>query len=398
MTFQLRLGPGVGALAVSLALAFTPSAFAAKASVIRIGVINAQTGPSAALGAEENRGIAIALAQLGNKIDGIPVEMHYEDAVGPTEIGLRKVTKLIEEDKIEFLLGNQFSNQLLAYMPLAARNHVFVLSGVAGPSRLAGKDCNPYLFVLSWENNTPSAAAGALMNDMGVKRGYFIGQNYVTGKEHVAGAKRFFKGTVVGEAYVPPSQVDFAAEIANMRAANPQGLYVFLPGASGIAFLKQFENSGLKGKIKLFSGSWLADETNFAALGDAALGHNLVANWFASLDNPANTKFVDAFRKKYGRPPVLYAAFLYDSVMLLNAAVTSLGGDISNPAALRAAFEQAKIHSVRGNFAFNVNHFPIQNFYSATVVKVDGVLQHKVTGTIFTNYKDSFYGACHMPG
>jgi branched-chain amino acid transport system substrate-binding protein len=385
------------ALGCGLALAASPAA-AEKASVIRIGVVNSTSGPIAALAAEQLRGIELALKLLDGKIAGVPVEIYKEDGRYTPDTGLQAVTKLIERDHIDFLLGNQMSNELLAYAKPAADAGVFVLSGLAGPSALAGADCNPFLFVLSWENNTPSEAVGQLMTEAGIKRGWFMGQNYVTGKEHVAGAKRFFKGEIAGESYVPIEQMDFAAELAAIEAARPDGLYVFLPGASGIAFVKQFANSGAKDEVKLFSGSWLADETNFSAIGEAAIGAELGSPWFADFDNPENRKFVDAFRKEYGRNPVFYAAFQYDAVMLLNEVVTTLKGDISDKPALRAAFEHAPVHSVRGRFAFNNNHFPIQNFYAARVVNGPGGLRQETTGTIFTDHKDQFYQSCHMPG
>ena len=372
-------------------------ALAERATVIRIGILNSTSGPIAALAAEQIRGVELAVKVLGGKIGGVPVEIFKEDGRYTPDTGLQAATKLIERDKVNFLLGNQMSNELLAYTKPAAEAGVFVLSGLAGPSDLAGAQCNPRLFVLSWENNTPSESVGAQMTADGIKRGYFMGQNYVTGKEHVAGAKRFFKGEVVGKSYVPIDHTDYAAEIAAIGAANPEGMYVFLPGASGITFLKQFVNSGLKDKVKLYSGSWLADETNFSALGDAALGLHLGANWFADLDNPENNRFVAAFRKEYGRNPVFYAAFQYDAVMLLDQAVTKLNGDISNKAALRDALEHVPFKSVRGDFAFNTNHFPIQDFYAAQVVDDGGALRQKSTKKVFTDHKDQFFGSCQMP-
>jgi len=386
--------------AIGLALAAMMAggpALAERASVIRIGILNSTSGPIAALAAEQIRGVELAVKVLGGKIGGVPVEIYKEDGRYTPDTSLQAATKLIERDKINFLLGNQMSNELLAYTKPAAEAGVFVLSGLAGPSDLAGAQCNPRLFVLSWENNTPSESVGAQMTADGVKRGYFMGQNYVTGKEHVAGAKRFFKGEVVGESYVPIDHTDYAAEIAAVGAANPEGMYVFLPGASGITFLKQFVNSGLNDKVKLYSGSWLADETNFAALGDAALGLHLGANWFADLDNPENQRFVAAFRKEYGRNPVFYAAFQYDAVMLLDQAVAKLKGDISDKAALRDALEHVPFKSVRGDFAFNSNHFPIQDFYAAQVVEDGGALHQKSTKKVFTDHKDQFFASCQMP-
>ena len=94
---------------------------------------------------------------------------------------------------------------------------------------------------------------------------------------------------------------------------------------------------------------------------------------------------------------MFYAAFVYDSLMLLDSGVRAVHGEIGDKKALRSALEAAHFQSTRGTFAFNTNHFPIQNFYAARVIKKDGVLQHEIVSTIFENHKDSFYQECHMP-
>jgi branched-chain amino acid transport system substrate-binding protein len=389
---RLKILLAMAVLAASLAV----SALAAPPDKIRLGIISTVSGPIAVLGNEQMMGADLAFKELGNKLGGIPIESFKEDARMTPDTGLQAATRLTEKDKIDFLVGGQLSNQLLAYVKPVTATGTIILSGVAGPAQLAGEDCNPNLFVVSWQNNTPSEAVGKYMTDSGVKHAYFIAQNYITGKEYVAGAKSYYKGDVAGETYVAIEQVDYAAELAQMRAANPDAIYVFLPGAGGVAFMKQFANSGMRGKVKLFSGSWLADEHSFSALGDVALDAYLAAPWFADLDNPQNEKFVAEFRKEYGRNPVFYAAFVYDSIMLLDAAIREVHGEIGDKKALIAAIEKAPFHSTRGKFAFNTNHFPIQNFYAARVVKKDGVLQHQIVSTIFEDHKDSFYESCHM--
>jgi branched-chain amino acid transport system substrate-binding protein len=218
----------------------------------------------------------------------------------------------------------------------------------------------------------------------------------VTGKEHVGGAKHYFKGEVVGEAYPDRTTMDFAAEIAQIRAAKPDAVYIFMPGAQGIAFVKQYAAAGLIKSIPLFSGSWLADEHSYKALGDLSLDVNLAANWFVGLDNPANKAFVAAFKKEYGRNPVFYAAFVYDSIMLLDKAVKAVKGNIKDKPALRAALKTTPFASTRGAFKFDNNQFPIQNFYIAKVVKDGDSYIHKITATAFSNHRDRFAAQCKM--
>src|SRR5919198_798807 len=128
------------------------------------------------------------------------------------------IATLGDRNRIDFLTGTMLSNQLLAVVKPVTDSGAIILSGIGGPSELAGEGCNPNVFVLSWENNTPSEAVGKAMTDSGKKRGFFVAQNYVTGKEHVAGAKSYFKGQVVGEAYPDRTTMDFASEISQIRS------------------------------------------------------------------------------------------------------------------------------------------------------------------------------------
>ena len=122
-----------------------------------------------------------------------------------------------------------------------------------------------------------------------------------------------------------------------------------------------------------------------------------MAPWFAGLDNPANKQFVAAFQSANGRKPVFYAAFIYDAIMALDAAIKTLGGDISDKSKLSSRAQESELHLTRGTFKLASNHFPIQNYYSATVVKrSDGKLEQEVSGTVVTNYQDRFGSACKM--
>lgn len=120
------------------------------------------------------------------------------------------------------------------------------------------------------------------------------------------------------------------------------------------------------------------------------------SQWAADLDNAANRKFVEDFRKTYNRTPTLYASQGYDAAMLLDSAVRQTGGKLGADA-LRPALRRADFKSVRGDFTFNRNQYPIQNYYLRTIVKgADGKLANKLSGTVLTQYHDPFAAACQM--
>lgn len=386
----------VVAVALCLAAGFSVSSQAKPADKIKLGLLTTLSGPVASIGKEQEMGLDIALKQLGGKIGGIPVEVFTEDARMQADTAIQAAAKLTDQEHVDFLLGGMQSQQLLALLKPVTESGTIIVSAIAGPSELAGASCNRNLFVTSWENNTPSEAVGKAMTSAGKKNAFFIAQNYVSGREHVAGAKSTFKGTLAGESFVERTVTDFAAEISRIRAAKPDAVYIFMPGAQGIAFVKQYASSGLGRTAPLFSGSWLSDELSFAALGPNATDPFLAGNWFSNLNNPANKTFVEAFKKQYGRNPVFYAALVYDSVMLLDSAVREVKGDISDKDKLRAALRKADFKSVRGKFRFNTNQFPVQDFYEAKVVKSGDTYTHQVVSTVLPDHADHFASACSL--
>jgi branched-chain amino acid transport system substrate-binding protein len=135
----------------------------------------------------------------------------------------------------------------------------------------------------------------------------------------------------------------------------------------------------------------------FQAQGKAALEIIVTGVYLSELDNAENQRFVKAFRSKYNRDPATYAAHQYDAIMLLDAAVREVKGDLKDASAVRAAIRKAAFKSVRGPFAFNQNHMPIQNTYVAQVAeRGDGALYLKPLGTVVQGAKDQYFSKCEM--
>ena len=177
----------------------------------------------------------LALDHLGRKIDGKPVEVIYEDDQQKPDVGKQKTEKLVQSDKVDFIVGYIWSNVLLASLKTAVDSKTFLISANAGPSQLAGELCSPYVFSTSWQNDQTPAAMGLYMNQKGVKSVFLIGPNYAAGKDMLAGVKSTFKGEVVGEEYtVWPSQLDFSAELTKARNSKAESIFVFYPGAAGV--------------------------------------------------------------------------------------------------------------------------------------------------------------------
>jgi branched-chain amino acid transport system substrate-binding protein len=280
--------------------------------------------------------------------------------------------------------------------PTVTRSQTIMFGGQGGPSQIAGAQCSPYFFSVGIETQTMGEAAGKVLADAKIDNVYLMTPNYAGGKDVMEGFKRYYKGKIVQEIYTPLDQSDFQTELSQLRAANPSAVFVFYPGGLGIQFTKQYDQAGLKAKIPLYTIAM--NETVLPAVGDAGAGNYDAANWSPFLDNPANKKFVEAFRAKYGYMPSEYAAVSYDTIFLIDSAVRATGGKVENRPAVIAALEKANFQSVRGSFAFNTNHFPIQDWHLLKLTKdASGTLVRMPERVISKAHKDSYYTQCKMP-
>src|SRR5687767_2455238 len=380
--------------AVACALAFSG---AHAADRIKIGFISTLSGPSGALGIEIRDAFQLAIKMNGGRLGGLPAEVLIGDDQFKPDVGRQLAEKQVKLDRVHFLTGMVFSNIMLASVPVAFENKIIYVSPNAAPSPLAGKQCNPYFFVASWPNDAYHEAAGQHARNKGYKNTYLIAPNYQAGKDSLAGFKRFYQGSVAAEVYTQLGQLDYSAELAQVRAAKPDALYIFLPGGMGINFIKQFVAAGLSKDVPLIVPGFGSDQDIIRPVGDAMLGLFDTAHWAPDFDNAANKKFVAAFEKEYRRIPSVFAAQGYDAALLIDAAVRDVKGKVEDVEAVRKAMRAANFESVRGAFKFNKNQMPIQNYYLRVVAKDNqGRIVNKTIGTIFKDHGDAYVQDCNM--
>ncbi|TWA86543.1 amino acid/amide ABC transporter substrate-binding protein (HAAT family) [Azospirillum brasilense] len=380
-------------LASALALLATPAA----ADTLKIGMITTLSGPGAGLGIDIRDGFALAVEHAGGKLGGQDTQVIEADDQQKPDVAVGLANRMVERDRVQVVTGVVWSNLALAMLPTLAGGQTFFISPNAGPSQLAGAQCNPYFFNAAYQNDQIHEAVGKHVQDEGFKKVYLMAPNYPAGKDGLAGFKRYYKGAVAGEVYTQVGQLDYAAELAQLKAAAPDAVYVFYPGGMGINFIKQYEQAGLKGAVPLFGPGFSFDQDILSAVGESALGVKNSAQWSPDLDNAANKTFVADFKAKYGRIPSMYAAQGYDTALLIDTAVKAVGGNLKDKDKLRAALASAKLQSLRGEVAFNTNHYPIHNIYLREVVKgADGAVTNKTVATVFTNHADAYVKDCPM--
>ncbi|MCY1497811.1 Leucine-, isoleucine-, valine-, threonine-, and alanine-binding protein [compost metagenome] len=358
----------------------------AHAEPVKIGVITTLSGGGAGLGIDMRDAFTLAIKQSGNK----DVELVIEDDAQKPELAVQIAEKMIQGDKVDLMTGIIWSNLAMAVVPNAVAQEVIYLSPNAGPSALAGANCNPNYFNVAYQNDNFHEAMGQYANK-DYKNAFILAPNYPAGKDALTGFKRYYKGALAGEIYTQVGQTDYAAEIAQIRASGADTVYFFLPGGMGIAFMKQYAQSGVN--IPVMGPGFSFSQDVLPAIGDAALGVKNSATWSKDLDNGANKKFVEAFKAEYKRLPSIYAAQSWDTANLILAALSK--ASVKDKDAFRAALKAADFKSVRGKFTFNNNNHPIQNIYVREVVKEDdGVLTNKIIATAFEDHKDAYADKC----
>jgi len=372
--------------AATLALSVSTSGFA-FAEPLKIGMITTLSGGGAGLGIDTRDGFMLAIKNSGNK----DITVVTEDDAQKPELAVQIADKMIQSDQVDILTGIVWSNLLMAVAPSAVAQGKFYVSTNAAPAQLAGANCNKLYFNAAYQNDNLHEAMGEYAN-RSYKKMFILAPNYPAGKDSLTGFKRYYKGELAAEVYTQVGQTDYAAEIAQMRASGADGIFVFLPGGMGIAFMKQFAQSGVK--IPVMGPGFSFSQDVLPAIGDAALGAMASGQWVQDMDNPANKKFVADFQKEYGRLPSLYAVQAYDAAQLILSAAAK--ASVKDADAFGAELKKADIQSPRGKFRFNTNQHPIQDIYLTEVVKQDGVLTNKTVEKIFSDHGDAYAKDCKI--
>ena len=354
----------------------------------KIGMITTLSGGGAGLGIDVRDGFMLAINQSGRN----DIEVVIEDDQRKPDVAVKLADKMIQSEKVDILTGIIWSNLAMAVVPSATAQGKFYLSPNAGPSALAGKGCHQNYFNVAWQNDNLHEAAGAYANNARYEKSFILAPNYPAGKDALTGFKRYFKGQIAGEIYTKLGQTDYAAEIAQIRAAEADSVFFFLPGGMGIAFLKQYSGSGID--LPIVGPAFSFDQGILQAVGEAALGVVNTSQWNKDLDNPTNAAFVKSFQAEYGRLPSLYASQGFDTANLLISAIEKV--DVNNSEAFRAALKAADFKSTRGDFAFDSNHHPIQSIYAREVIKEGDVFTNKILSVALKNHSNAYTADCKM--
>jgi branched-chain amino acid transport system substrate-binding protein len=378
----------VGLALALLAVPLLAGAQGAKEPV-KIGVLNAITGPLAVNGSEINEGIKLYWEdEMKNQVAGRPVTLVIEDEVGKPDVALTKAKKLVESDKVHMVLGPVSSGSAVAIRDYMHERKVPLIITQATANVLTSEKASPTIFRTAMSSYQQEAGGGWYVAKAGYKKVAVVGLDYVAGQEQVDGFIKAFMdtgGQSADKVLMPLGTMDVAPYIARVQQKldDYDAVVAVLWGPSAPQWLKAWESYGLKGKKPLLTLGETVNETYLKAVGDAALG---VVSWMSytpSLATPENKRFVEAFTKKFKKEPVYNNHLGYLAGRAVGEALKAVGGTVEDQAKFLDALRKVKFEAPGGPFRFDDKQNAIIPTYIRRVEKAGGKLHHAVFESVY---------------
>jgi len=352
---------------------------------IRIGFIVPLSGANAQNGRDILNGFLLYLEEIGYRAGGRQIQLIVEDDEAIPAVGLTKTRKLVERDEVHVMAGALLSSTGYALAPYIDSMRIPMVYPVVSADDLTQRRRSKWIVRTGWTGSQPNHAFGEYAyHSLKLKTVTTIALDYAFGWESVGGFERTFRaegGRITQKIWVPVSVHDFAPYLAQI-SRDVDAVYALLLGRSALQFMRQYEEFGLKGRVRLIGGGTTTDEHVLPFMGDEALGTVTVLHYSAVLDTPANRRFAAAYRARYRKVPSYYAESMYAGGKWLVAAIDATGGNVEDREAFMDALRAVKPTDLpRGPVELDEYGNPIENVYVRRVDRVNGELQNTVIET-----------------
>jgi branched-chain amino acid transport system substrate-binding protein len=346
----------------------------AQSGPIKIGLVLPYTGVYAVLGESITQAMELVFARENWMVAGRKIEMIKEDDEMKPPVGVRKTEKLIDSDKVDILTGPVHSGILMGMRDKVHTSKTILIVSNAGADAISRDRCSKWIFRTSFSNWQPCQPMGSWVAKNVAKDVFLTAPNYQAGKDMMNAFKETFVpagGKILAEDYPKLGETDYAPYLTKIKQSGAKAVFAFYSGTDAVNFVKQYDQFGLKGAIKLTGAGFLTEPDVLPAQGNTALG--IITGHFYTpvLDNPVNKQFVTDFRSKYGnKMPDGFACQGYDTAEVILHALKAVNGNTQDKDKLVAALEKVEFESPRGHFRFDPKtHNVVQPFIYVREVK-----------------------------
>ena len=347
---------------------------------IKIGTLMALTGFYAYFDPMILDGVEMRFDEAGWAVAGRPIEMIVEDYATDPAVTLDKAKKLVELDKVDFLLGPLFSEAAMAVAPYFAEQNIPDIAFMQHPWEISGASAG--WVITPYQTSSPSPHVMArYLYEAGLRTVTILASEHVFSYDTMDWFKKGFEssgGKVLQEQYAPMGTADFAPYIVGMEMADV--VVIWAPGPDAERFMTQFEELGLRGKMLVA----FPTESGLVPI-EVFEGMMLATPYVPAIDTQLNKEFVTAFESKYGRQPMGMESSGYETASIALAALEATNGD-TTPETLRQTILELDVTLPSGNVSFTPSGFGIRSVFINKCVVIDGQAQWEVI-TAYPNIK-----------
>ena len=364
---------GIGTIAAAML-----AATSADAQSVKIGVVMSYSGQFADPGAQIDNGIKLYMKQNGDTVAGKKIELIRKDSGGiAPDVAKRLSQEVIVRDGATILAGYDLTPNALAAADVSAQAKTFMVNMNAATSIITTK--SPYMARTSFTVFQLNEALGAWAYKNGVRKAYTLVSDFGPGWDGEAAFQKGFKdagGEIIGQARYPVANLDFTAFVQRAKDANPDGIYIWVPGGPQPAAIgKAIAERGIdKNKVKVMGQGELTYEEALKSMGDAGLGLITAFHYDYNHQSPKNKAFVTAYNAEFKRNPDMFSVGGYDGMHLIYEALKKTKGNTDSEALIAAAKGMAW-ESPRGPMSIDPEtRDVVQTVYIRRVEKVGGAL------------------------
>ena len=317
---------GAAAAAVGVSGIFAPAILRAQRQPIKIGHLIPQSGFLSPMGEYMINAAKLAVEEINaaGGVLGRQLQLVPEDDMNPG-VAVQKATKLIQQEKVDALMGTVSNAVCLAVMDVADRSKMLLVNTGSNSDEIRGKRCNYYTFSVEGSNSQYVNTIGRyLIKQKQYKRWYFLTSDYAFGHDLLRVSRTLLKkmgGAEIGSELIPTGTTDFSSYLLKVRNTKPDVVFQNLAGTDQTNFMKQYAEFGMTTEV----AGGLIDTLLMWPVGVGAITGSFPLLWWYDLPYEETKRFLAAFTKKYGKPPENQAWGDYYSTKAIAQAMQEAG-------------------------------------------------------------------------
>ncbi|MDQ0268559.1 substrate-binding domain-containing protein [Cytobacillus purgationiresistens] len=343
---------------------------------IKIGVLASMTGPLESYGKQTVNGFELGLDYAtdgSNEVAGKKIEFIVEDTETKPEVAVKKATKLLEDDEVDFLVGSSSSGDTLAVVPLAEEYEKIMVVEPAVADSITGSEYNPYIFRTARNSSQDAVAGAAAIAKKGVKIATFAPDNSF-GRDGISAFKEAAEklgANILHEEYADPAGTDFTSNIQKIIEQQPDYLFIVWAGANSpwnqLADMKVEEKG-----IKISTG---APDIPALQTMKPLVGMEGFSVYYHDLPkNEVNDWLVTEHKKRFNNEvPDLFTPGGMSAAIAIVEALKKTDGD-TNSEQLIESMEGMSFETPKGTMTFREeDHQALQTLYAIKLESKEGV-------------------------